>query len=345
MRENTSVPAEKSETAKHLITRRKLLKQAGAAGIAMTALYVAPSFSSFGPKRAYASQTGIPCSSDLCVGDRKPNQLTMIYTGDSGNGSNSQTGTKSPVISGSMSGQSLVTIKWVKKDDISTVYQTFSNVPVDGPIVLNAGVDGHNDSDGHLHHETRLIICYPTGTAVQDIKFHTSCSAPLFIGDTFGGLELGQFVDEDGNVDCNPSTPDTEEGDCPTSGKKIQTLSLLYQGKNDTNSSHTQDPTKVEIDDYNGGPTGATVYIEVCDDLTSPSNIWFAGDVGLNSTFVATAGGGTSKLTNETFVKVYASNGGDLLQEIEFHTSCSQPLVVGNEFGSITINGLGLVDK
>ncbi|MCI0852016.1 MAG: twin-arginine translocation signal domain-containing protein, partial [Chloroflexi bacterium] len=104
MAEISPVPNENLDSGQHLVTRRRLIKQAGAAGIALTALYVAPSFSSFGPKKAYAAITGVPpCDSDLCPG-RKPAFLTMVYTGNSGDGSNSQTGGKAPVISGDPGG-------------------------------------------------------------------------------------------------------------------------------------------------------------------------------------------------------------------------------------------------
>jgi hypothetical protein len=34
---------------------------------------------------------------------------------------------------------------------------------------------------------------------------------------------------------------------------------------------------------------------------------------------------------------VFSSLGGTLLQSVGFHTSCSQPLAVGNQFGSVLI--------
>ncbi|MCI0804568.1 MAG: twin-arginine translocation signal domain-containing protein, partial [Chloroflexi bacterium] len=74
MAEISPVPNENLDSGQHLVTRRRLIKQAGAAGIALTALYVAPSFSSFGPKKAYATITGgttTPCDTDLCARDKR----------------------------------------------------------------------------------------------------------------------------------------------------------------------------------------------------------------------------------------------------------------------------------
>jgi hypothetical protein len=35
--------------------------------------------------------------------------------------------------------------------------------------------------------------------------------------------------------------------------------------------------------------------------------------------------------------KIYTSQGGTLIQTIQFHSSCSQPLEAGDEFGAITV--------
>ncbi len=165
MAEHTPVPSELLDSAKQLITRRRLLRQGGASGIALTALYAAPSFTSFGPNKAYASITGgsTLCISDLCD-SRKPGELTMIYTGDPGAGSNSQTGSKAPVISGDPGGASPVTMKGVKKDDTGIAFRTFTNVAAGGSFVLHHADDDH--SHPHLGAETRLLICNPENNEV-----------------------------------------------------------------------------------------------------------------------------------------------------------------------------------
>jgi hypothetical protein len=59
--------------------------------------------------------------------------------------------------------------------------------------------------------------------------------------------------------------------------------------------------------------------------------------VALNGTFFIN--GGTKALDAETKVFIYASQGGALLSSIIFHTSCSQPLVIGDKYGSIQLVG------
>ncbi len=51
---------------------------------------------------------------------------------------------------------------------------------------------------------------------------------------------------------------------------------------------------------------------------------------------IVAANGGEIKLKPDTFVEIYNADG-LLIQAIKFHTSCSQPLVIGNRFGSIAV--------
>jgi hypothetical protein len=75
----------------------------------------------------------------------------------------------------------------------------------------------------------------------------------------------------------------------------------------------------------------------------SSARIWFAGEVTVGTTFVIDAtNAGQTKLEIETFVYIYASlagysQGEAPLQSIRFHTSCSQPLQLGDRFGNIQL--------
>ena len=60
--------------------------------------------------------------------------------------------------------------------------------------------------------------------------------------------------------------------------------------------------------------------------------------VNLNTTFPIDATAvAESKLKSKTFVHIFDQQNGTLLQTIEFHTSCSQPLVLGDQFGAIQL--------
>ena len=65
----------------------------------------------------------------------------------------------------------------------------------------------------------------------------------------------------------------------------------------------------------------------------------FDGEVEWGASFlIDSRNAGEDKLRSKTFVFVYDLDG-ELLQRIEFHTSCSQPLNLGDQFASLTLVG------
>ena len=77
----------------------------------------------------------------------------------------------------------------------------------------------------------------------------------------------------------------------------------------------------------------AMLHLESCGDCKE----FFDGTVALNTTFVAdSANAGAGRLSSNTFVHIYDLSG-NLLQTVGFHTSCSQPLFTGDQFGSILL--------
>jgi len=122
------------------------------------------------------------------------------------------------------------------------------------------------------------------------------------------------------------------------SGQKPQALVMQYTG--DNASSHSQDASKVAIE---GNPLGATTVRIVAAskaDVDDPkAEIYFDGEVNFGETFAIDALlAGKAKLKAETHVSIFAPDG-ELLQTVKFHTSCSQPLILGNRFGAIDLVG------
>ena len=67
----------------------------------------------------------------------------------------------------------------------------------------------------------------------------------------------------------------------------------------------------------------------------SKAKVWFSGTVSLGGSFTIDATAeGENKLKANTVLHIFEAGTSNVLQEIEFHTSCSQPLEVGNQFGS-----------
>jgi hypothetical protein len=130
-------------------------------------------------------------------------------------------------------------------------------------------------------------------------------------------------------------------------GLKPQSLDMRYTGEDCSATSNTQEG-KVRCD---GDPAGVdSVFIVAAskDNLAdSKTKIWFSGgSVGVGDVFVidATAAGKT-KLDADTYVFIYEGPDGDLLQTIKFHTSCSKDLNIGDQFGSLVLEGGFLIPK
>ncbi len=128
----------------------------------------------------------------------------------------------------------------------------------------------------------------------------------------------------DGSGECNNSVVE----DCCDEGDKPNLFRLLYNGESCAQSNNNQGTVGGKWDcsgDAGGDPQ---VYISVNDGQ-------FSGTVDLNTTFDIYNGG--DKLSNPVEISIYSSQGGSLLQTIEIHTSCSAPIVGGDQFGSLVL--------
>jgi uncharacterized repeat protein (TIGR01451 family) len=115
-------------------------------------------------------------------------------------------------------------------------------------------------------------------------------------------------------------------------GKPAQ-LKLQYDA--DADSSHSQDDGSVTITPTNAVFPAGAVWITVHDN--KGNNLRFSGSVLPGASFWVS---GPQKLISSSYwFRIYTAQGGTLLQTINFHTSCSQPLNVGDEFGAITVLG------
>jgi hypothetical protein len=196
----------------------------------------------------------------------------------------------------------------------------------------------------------------PGGTLQQSVVFHTSCSKPLAVGNQFGGnVVVGLSFDSGREVTLPDAGGDGLEEDCVITlqggeicpaGNKIKALELLYTAEDCSNTSNTQDPGKAGCTDF--GPLEDDVFIRVTDQ-SDPGNtggrIYFQGAVAVDSLFIASAANaGENDFSSNSYAHVFASQGGALLQSLQFHTSCSQPLNTGDQFGSLVVFGADTTD-
>ncbi|MDU8913535.1 cadherin repeat domain-containing protein [Aestuariicoccus sp. MJ-SS9] len=140
------------------------------------------------------------------------------------------------------------------------------------------------------------------------------------------------------DLDCGtPEIPDIGTDLCEVDGGKPTALTLTYSFGEAFDQANPQDSDKLSVT-TNGTDDDGTVFIRVTD---KDGNAFFEGEVSEGQAFTADNG---EKLQSETFVEIYDTEGGTLLQEIEFHTSCSQPLTIGDTFASVTLAGATLED-
>jgi hypothetical protein len=118
---------------------------------------------------------------------------------------------------------------------------------------------------------------------------------------------------------------------------KPRTLTLIYTGQNCPSGCNSQADGKVVV---SGNPNNADpVYIKVTD-AKSASVVWFQSKVDLNDSFIIDAfAGAHSTVGTNTTVTIYASQSGPVLSTVTFHTSCSQPLIKGDFYGSLKLDG------
>jgi hypothetical protein len=174
------------------------------------------------------------------------------------------------------------------------------------------------------------------------------------VGDKLTLYGLADCETSDGEIDfyayivlINDLTePPPSEDQCKD-GFKPQLLAMQYTGEDCTASNNDQDPKKTQCEGDPG--SDPNVFIRASDKEDpddSKANVWFEGMVDLNDTFdIDAANAGEETLKSNTWALIYNSEGGRLLQKINFHTSCSQPLAVGDQFGSLVLEDIVLVPK
>ncbi|MCZ6766555.1 MAG: hypothetical protein O7D32_06450, partial [bacterium] len=121
---------------------------------------------------------------------------------------------------------------------------------------------------------------------------------------------------------------------------KLRALAMEYTGDGCDATSHGQKTDKVSC---SGDPMDEMMVRIVAADKqdlgNSKTKVWFDDVVELNDEFeIDAANAGDDGLKSVTYVTIFNMNG-DVLQTANFHTSCSQPLRLGDQFGSLSVTG------
>jgi len=178
--------------------------------------------------------------------------------------------------------------------------------------------------------EIKLMI-----DGVENTKLHTSCSKPIGPGLVKGDFQVIEGYSKKGGKLC-PIPPPPPPGSDWCDDGKAKALLVEHTVRDCSFSNHSQDPSKVECSCEPEFTTTVKIIALDKENLNDPdAKIWFDGQVALNSTFwIDATNAGQNKLKAETHVFIYDLQD-NLLQSIEFHTSCSQPLGAGDQFGSL----------
>jgi hypothetical protein len=193
------------------------------------------------------------------------------------------------------------------------------------------------DKKGTLGTEISLYV-----DGALNTKIHTSCSKPIGPGLVAGDFIVLDGASRNGGLLCpaegsqDPEDPGTDDDYCGDG--KPALLRMVYTGEGCAASNHAQDSKKATCE---GDPAGADVVWIVATDKEDPNHdkarIFFEGAVALGEVFdIDGVSAGLTRLRGDMRVFVYDTDG-HLLQQVKFHTSCSQPLRAGDQFGSLQL--------
>ncbi|PIB29393.1 hypothetical protein BFP77_06345 [Maribacter sp. 4U21] len=245
--------------------------------------------------------------------DGKPAQLTFTFLGGGCSVDNNSQDDKSEC-NGGIGTPERAQIRVIDKKD---------NELFNGNIALG---DTFTFGDANDKLESVIYIYINGNQEVNEV--HASCSAPLIPGERFGSLRLEGLLSDDGEV-CNESDvpPIFAEDCCDEIDGKPSQLTFTFLGGGCAADGNTQDD-KSECNGGVGTPVDAQIRV-----IDKKDNELFNGNVALNDTF--TFGNPSDKLESVIFIYI---NGNQEVNEV--HASCSAPLIPGERFGSLRLEGL-----
>lgn len=114
-----------------------------------------------------------------------------------------------------------------------------------------------------------------------------------------------------------------------------QVMTFRYNGGDCSQSDNLQPRQKFTCIDENGGPPialGSPGYITVVP--LGGSEFYFAGPVAVGEKYTLNENFFFDRLQADMTIQIFDSQGGNLLQQVDLHLSCSQPLFLFDKFGA-----------
>ena len=209
-------------------------------------------------------------------------------------------------------------------------------VAPDGTVLTSANV-GSDALDSDADGATGLTGCYTLAAGENNTTVDAGLVEP-------GQIDIEKFVriEQPGEL--------FEGYVCETYGKATA-LTFDYQPGTSVNTE--QDAAKAAILSATKMDDDGLSWVVVSDKSdpnSSKAKTYFAGYVAVGDEFTATAAAaGESRFGSSTYVHFYDDNpnvSGDeqgsalgLLQSLTYHTSCSQPIKLGDTVGNVTLTG------
>ncbi|MCB9294969.1 MAG: S8 family serine peptidase [Lewinellaceae bacterium] len=207
-------------------------------------------------------------------------------------------------------------------------------VSLDGTFSVDAARVGENK----LKNTTTIYLKDADGQILQTVMLETSGSQPLGLNDQYASLRLAGYLGEHGGICGKPRIP-TALGDCcDYTGKKPRILTLQYTGDGCNVTTHNQEPGKV----YCSGDPGYASFVYVSAESVDGNKrevVFTDLPVPLNGIFDVDATSIGENKFKKDLVFYLKDAQGNLLQEVKFRASCSEPLGEGNQFGALSLKG------
>lgn len=237
---------------------------------------------------------------------------------------------------------------WWNKRKSKKVFGSFKGVQVGDILTVDAGAAGKKN----LGAKTSIKIKTANGhyhDILEYNKFRTACRQPLGPGNQFGSIKITELTSTKGGTVALEEDPPSEE--CVTTIDvappphclgKIEKITLRYTGGDCAQSMNAQDPNKVGCTDIQ--PAGTYPVRVIVGQSADPASAVLAdaGPLEIGDTFVVDGdiAGCSQYLKSTTGFWIKDAGTDDPRQDGFFHTSCSQPVNLGDQFGALQVYAL-----
>ncbi len=235
--------------------------------------------------------------------------------------------------------------KWNKRKS-KKAWSSFKDVNIGDVNEICAGGGGKKN----LGSSTKIKIKDANGgyhSVLEVDKFHTSCSQPFGPGMQFGSILITSVTSTKGGTQTLPEDPpgemcvtEIDQSEPPHCVGKVTSLTLRYLGGDCGDSLNGQDASKQGCWDASAAGT-YPVRVIVSDGAAAPpsTNTYVDVDpVAIGDLVTINASdAGHSDLTSVTGYWIKDAGDNTLRSDGFFHTSCSQPLNLGDRFGALQV--------